>query len=82
MHAVNNAGESLWSFAPKSLNFAGAKMKGGGTPAVADVDGDGRLEVVVGDDETVLNCIRTGTQVAPRTIVSGEFRGSGAHAGN
>ncbi|WP_321476968.1 FG-GAP-like repeat-containing protein [uncultured Paludibaculum sp.] len=82
MHAVANSGTDLWSFAPKSLNYTGAKMKGGGSPAIADIDGDGRLELVVGDDETVLNCIRTETRLPPRTIVIGEFRHSGAHTGN
>lgn len=70
LFGIANNGHIMWSFQPLSYIFGGAKMKGGGTPAVADIDGDGRLEIVVGDDETNLNCVRTETRVKPYTIVS------------
>lgn len=74
MHALANDGRSLWSFRPYSHAFKGAKMKGGGVPLVADLDGDGLLEVVTGDDETVLNCIRTETRVKPLTVIADGFQ--------
>ncbi|MBI5091659.1 MAG: PQQ-binding-like beta-propeller repeat protein [Candidatus Hydrogenedentes bacterium] len=82
MWALGNDGAPLWSYTPHSLTLPGAKIKGGGSLLVADVDGDGRLEVVGGDDETWLNIVRTETPCKPWAVVSGQFHGDSRHTGN
>ena len=80
--ARGNDGAALWSYTPHSLTLPGAKIKLGGTLLVADVDGDGKLEVVGGDDETWLNIVRTETPCKPWQIVSGQYHGDSRHTGN
>jgi len=80
--AIANDGHPLWSYTPHSYTLGGAKIKGGGTLLVADINGDGFLEIVGGDDETWLNAIRTDTACKPWQIVSGQFHGDARHTGN
>jgi hypothetical protein len=80
--AIGNDGAPLWSYTPQSYTLPGAKVKGGGSLLVADLDGDRRLEVVGGDDETWLNILWTDTPCEPFAIVSGQFHGDCRHSGN
>jgi hypothetical protein len=41
-----NDATPLWSYTPKSLTLPGAKIKGGGSLLVADLDGDSLFEIV------------------------------------
>ena len=80
--ALANDGVPLWSYTPKSFTLPGAKIKGGGSLLVADMDGDSLLEVVGGDDETWLNLIRTDLPCRPWQIYSGQYHGDSRHSGN
>lgn len=82
MWAIANDGTPLWSYTPHSLTLAGAKIKGGGSLLIADIDDDGYLEVVGGDDETFLNVVHTETKCPVGTVVSGQFHGDARHSGN
>jgi outer membrane protein assembly factor BamB len=82
MWAIANDGTPIWSYTPQSLTMPGAKIKGGGSLLIADIDNDGFLEVVGGDDETWLNVVRTETKCAVGAVVSGQFHGDARHSGN
>ncbi len=81
VHAIDNSGKELWNFVPISPILGGAKVKGGGTPVVADIDGTGRLDVLFGDDETWFYAIRTGTQCKPYVIAVNNYNGNIQHTG-
>lgn len=80
--ALANDAAPLWSYTPKSLTLPGAKIKGGGSLLVADLDGDSLYEIVGGDDETWLNVIRTDLPCRPWQINSGQYHGDSRHSGN
>lgn len=80
--ALANDATPLWSYTPKSLTLPGAKIKGGGSLLVADLDGDSLFEIVGGDDETWLNLIRTDLPCRPWQIHSGQYHGDSRHSGN
>ena len=79
--AIGNDGTPLWSYTPQSLTLPGAKIKMGGSLLVADLNGDEKLEVVGGDDETWLNVVRTATPCPRGAIVSGQYHGDSGHRG-
>jgi len=81
VRAYGNDGKILWAYTPESLTMDGAKIKGNGTMLVADLDGDGYLEVVGGDDLTWLQLFKTDTRCEPWTVVSGQFQGDAQHSG-
>ena len=80
--AIAHDGTPLWSYVAHSLTLPGAKMKGAGSLLLADLNGDGLLEFVGGDDETWLNTVRTETKCAKGAVVSGQFHGDSRHSGN
>jgi len=80
--ALANDGAPLWSYTPKSYTLPGAKIKGGGSLLVADINGDGLVEIVGGDDETWLNMVRTEIPCKPWAILSGQYHGDCRHSGN
>ena len=79
--ALANDGRPLWSYTPHSLTLPGAKIKLGGSLLVADLDGDGKLEIVGGDDETWLNMVRTEVSCKRYHVVSGQYHGNCQHTG-
>ncbi len=79
--ALTIEGAPLWSYIPHSYVLGGAKVKGGGSLLIADIDGDERLEVVGGDDETWLNAVQTDTPCERWAVVSGQFHGDARHSG-
>lgn len=79
VHAIDNSGKELWEFLPISPMMGGAKVKGGGTPAVADIDGSGKLDVMFGDDETWFYSVRTGTSCTPHKIAVNQYNGNMQH---
>ena len=81
VHAIDNSGKELWQFLPISPMMGGAKVKGGGTPAVADIDGSGKLDVMFGDDETWFYAVRTGVSCKPHTIEVNQYNGNMEHTG-
>ena len=80
MH-YGNDGSLLWRYTPHSFTLGGAKIKYGGSLLVADVDGDGYLDMIGGDDETWLNAVETDTPSAPFAVASGQFHGDSRHSG-
>ncbi|MCC6486655.1 MAG: PQQ-binding-like beta-propeller repeat protein, partial [Candidatus Hydrogenedentes bacterium] len=80
--AIGNDGTPLWSYVAQSFTLAGAKIKGAGSLLLADINDDGLLEFVGGDDETWLNVVRTETSCKKGTVVSGQFHGDARHSGN
>jgi len=78
---LRHDGAPLWSYTPRSFTCPGAKVKGAGSLLVADLDGNGFLEVVGGDDETWLNILATETRCDPYAVVSGQFHGNSCHTG-
>ncbi|MCC6698707.1 MAG: VCBS repeat-containing protein [Candidatus Hydrogenedentes bacterium] len=80
--AIGHDGTPLWSYVAQSFTLPGAKIKGAGSLLLADINGDGRLEFVGGDDETWLNVVRTETECAKGAVVSGQFHGDARHSGN
>jgi hypothetical protein len=81
LYARDNSGKILWSYTPHSYTLPGAKIKGGGSLLVADINGDERLEIVGGDDETWLNILRTDTACKRWAVVSGQYHGDCRHTG-
>ena len=81
MRAFGNNGDLLWRYTPHSFTLGGAKIKGAGSLLVADLDGDGYLDVVGGDDETWLNAVKTDAPCQPFAVVSGQFHGDSRHSG-
>jgi len=82
MWAIANNGQPLWSYTPKSYTLPGSKIKGGGSLLISDLDGDGFLDVVGGDDETWLNAVKTDTPCKPWQVISGQYHGDCRHSGN
>ncbi|MFH1738003.1 MAG: FG-GAP-like repeat-containing protein [bacterium] len=76
-------GESIWEYAPISSGhiFHPAKCKLGGAPGIADLNGDGLLEVIVGDDLTWLHVIATTTQCEKYRILSQQFHATADRRG-
>ena len=76
-------GESIWEYAPVSSGhvFHPAKCKLGGSPGIADLNGDGLLEVVVGDDLTWLHVLSTTRPCEKYQILSPQFHGSADRRG-
>jgi hypothetical protein len=79
--AIANDGTPLWTYTPASINLPGAKVKLGGSLLIADMNGDGKLEVVGGDDETWLNAVRTDLPCKPYEVVNGQYHGDPRHSG-
>lgn len=79
--AIDHDGRTLWTHTPPSVNLGGTKIKGGGSLLVADIDGDGMLDIVGGDDETWLNAVATETPCAPWAVWSGQYHGDPGHRG-
>ena len=77
----DNDGSVQWTYTPESRTMVGAKIKGNGTMLVADLDGDGWLDVVGGDDLTWLQLFKTDTPCPPYTVVSGQYHGDARHSG-
>ncbi|MBN1348641.1 PQQ-like beta-propeller repeat protein [candidate division KSB1 bacterium] len=73
--AYDHSGAKLWSFQTDSW------AKYGGSPALADLNGDGHLEILFGTDGTVLYALSTAAPCAPYQIVNGMFRGDAQHSG-
>lgn len=73
--ALANSGEMLWSF--RKPDWA----KFGGSPAVADLDGDGTAEVLFGTDGTALYALHSGAPCLPFAVLNAMFRGDGRHSG-
>ena len=80
--AIAHDGTPLWSYIAHSFTLPGAKIKGAGSLLLADVNDDGLLEFIGGDDETWLNAVRTETACAKGAVVSGQFHGDARHSGN
>ncbi len=80
--AIANDGQALWSYTPKSYTLPGSKIKGGGSLLIADLDGDGFLDVIGGDDETWLNAVKTDTPCKRWQVISGQYHGDCRHSGN
>ncbi len=81
VHVLDNSGRLLWSFQPSSVDFSGAKAKGGGNVAIADVNGDGKLDILLGDDESWFYDLRTQTACKPFAIRVNNYHNNPAHTG-
>jgi|GEM_PF-992306 len=81
VHAIDNCGKEMWSFQPPSPVFGGTKVKGGGTPVIADINGTGELDVIFGDDESWFYAIRAGTICKPWGIAINNYNGNIEHTG-
>jgi hypothetical protein len=77
-----NDGTPLWTYTSFSINLGGTKFKMGGSLLVADINGDSKLEVVGGDDETWLNAVRTELPCKPYEVVNGQYHGDARHSAN
>jgi len=73
--ALANSGEMLWSF--RKPDWA----KFGGSPAVADLDGDGAAEVLFGTDGTALYALHSGAPCPPFAVLNPMFRKDCRHSG-
>ena len=81
VRCYSNDGLLLWTYTPESRMMAGAKIKGSGSLLVADLDGDGWIEVAGGDDLTWFQVFKTDTPCAPGAVLSGQFHGDARHSG-
>ena len=81
VHVLDNSGKVLWSFQPPSFGYGGAKVKGGGNVAIADVDGDGKLDILFGDDESWFYDLRTQAVCKPFEIRVNQYHNNVAHTG-
>ena len=81
VHVIDNSGKLLWSFQPPSFAYVGAKVKGGGNVAIVDVDGDGKLDILFGDDESWFYDLRTQAACKPFEIRINQYHNNAAHTG-
>jgi len=81
VHVIDNSGKILWSFQPPSFGYGGAKVKGGGNVAIADVDGDGKLDMLFGDDESWFYNLRTQVPCKPFAIRVSQYHNNARHTG-